>query len=252
MINWNLRFEQQAEWTRSLRDFLYPQIEVPSALRILEIGCGTGAICRDLHHRSNAKIFGGDIDLQRLIQAHDLDRNDSFFTADAVHLPFSDESFDVTLCHYFLLWVKSPACALQEMARVTRQGGFVAALAEPDYGSRIDYPEELAKLGKLQTDSLVRQGANPQMGRMLPELFSNIGFDSIQFGTSGFQNILRSLPEGWESEWQVLDHDLRNTLSDEERESIKQKDQSAWLSGSRVLWVPTFYVFGRKVCIDSM
>lgn len=247
MVDWNLRFKQQANWTRSLREFLYPQIGVPTASRILEVGCGTGVICADLHTRTHAAVFGGDIDFQRLHQANQANHMDSFFAGDAHHLPFSDAIFDVTLCHYLLLWLKSPLQALQEMTRVTRRGGYVAALAEPDYGSRIDYPENISDLGKWQTESLLRQGANPLVGRTLPALFSALGLTNIQFGASGFQKMQGKIPDGWELEWQVMTHDLQDLMTDNEISTMKQKDKAAWQSGCRVLWIPTFYIFGMKV-----
>ena len=86
---------------------------------------------------------------------------------DAHQLPLADGCFDVCLCHFLLLWVTDPIQVLQEMYRVTRSGGVVMALAEPDYGSRIDYPQELSLLGKWQMDSLEQQGADPFIGRKL-------------------------------------------------------------------------------------
>jgi SAM-dependent methyltransferase len=62
--------------------------------------------------------------------------------ADRHTLPFQPV-FDVTFCHFLLLWVSNPEKVVAEMGRVTRPGGSVR-LAEPDYGGRIDYPESLS------------------------------------------------------------------------------------------------------------
>ena len=37
--------------------------------------------------------------------------------------PFTNASFDLTFCHYLLLWLKDPLSAIKEMKRVTRPGG---------------------------------------------------------------------------------------------------------------------------------
>lgn len=247
MVDWNVRFQQQADWTRSLREFIYPQIGVQSASRLLEIGCGTGVICRELKNYCSAAVLGADINLSRISIARQNDPDGIYLGGDAFHLPFSDNSFDVTLSHYLLLWLNAPANALQEMVRVTRPGGFIAALAEPDYGARVDSPHGFANLGDQQTRSLVRQGANPLIGRELPGLFSSLELEQIQYGSSGFQTLIGELPQGWENEWQVIASDLKDVISLSDLEEIKAKDREAWLAGERVLWVPTFYIFGKKV-----
>ena len=63
------------------------------------------------------------------------------------------------------------------MVRVTHPGGFVLALAEPDYGGRIDYPTELSQIGDWQKNALKQQGANPLMGRELRSIFSHAGIN---------------------------------------------------------------------------
>jgi len=73
------------------------------------------------------------------------------------------------------------------MARITRPGGAVLALAEPDYGGRIDYPIKLAQMGKWQIESLRLQGADPLMGRKLATIFNSAGFDSVETGVLGGQ-----------------------------------------------------------------
>ena len=103
----------------------------------------------------------------------------------ACHLPFADQSFDVVLCHFLLLWLKTPVVALKEMARVCMPGGAVLALAEPDHDSRIDSPLELEKLGRLQTHGLKEQGANTRAGRQLSGWFIQAGLEVSREWHSG-------------------------------------------------------------------
>ena len=44
MMNWHLRYIQQANWTRELREYLFQRTGMATAERVLEVGCGTGAI----------------------------------------------------------------------------------------------------------------------------------------------------------------------------------------------------------------
>jgi SAM-dependent methyltransferase len=56
--------------------------------------------------------------------------------ADAEHLPFADESFDVTFCVATLHHALDLRAMVAEMGRVTRRGGVVAALNEGTRGLR--------------------------------------------------------------------------------------------------------------------
>jgi hypothetical protein len=121
----------------------------------------------------------------------------------------------------------------------------VLALAEPDYGGRIDYPPELAELGRLQVASLRQQGAEPELGRRLIGLFTNLGLESVEVGVLGAQWSGAISATEWESEWAVLRSDLGDSLPPSQLERLSQLDALAWQSGVRVLFVPTFYAWGK-------
>jgi hypothetical protein len=48
-------------------------------------------------------------------------------------------------------------------------------------------------------------------------------------------------------EWQVLEADLEDTLAPARLADLRRIDAAAWEKGDRVLFVPTFYAWGRKV-----
>lgn len=54
-------------------------------------------------------------------------RNVTGRIADAVSLPFADESFDIVAAHYMLYHVPDPRQALHEFRRVLRPGGTLVA-----------------------------------------------------------------------------------------------------------------------------
>jgi SAM-dependent methyltransferase len=245
LMDWHARFEQQARWTHDLRLYLYARASIESARRILDVGCGTGVLAAELFDLCKAKIIGVDIAQNHLGLAT---RNapDAVFTrGDAHELPFLTNVFDLAFCHFVLLWVTDPFHVVQEMARVVIPGGAVLALAEPDYGGRIDYPPGLAALGEGQLQSLRRQGADPEMGRKLAGVFHLAGLEDIETGVLGGQ--WRSAPsqDEWESEWRVLDNDLKGYPGKAiDASQLKALDWSAWQRGERVLFVPTFYALG--------
>ncbi|HZU86827.1 MAG TPA: class I SAM-dependent methyltransferase [Anaerolineaceae bacterium] len=249
--SWHERFQQQAAWTSSLRRYLLEITQAKNAALILEVGCGTGALTSDLHAQTPAQIFGVDIDLPRLEFARKADPQSQLACADGLRLPFPAASFDLTLCHYFLLWVarQGALAALAEMRRVTRPGGWVLALAEPDYGGRVDYPAELADLGKLQTQALRAQGADPEIGRRLPALLLQAGLKEVRSGVVGGEWQHPGAPAPQEDhtselESDVLAHDLRDRISPAEMARYRAIEASARQSGERLLFVPTFYAYG--------
>lgn len=248
-INWHERFLQQARWTKSLRDYLFGRALPPTAAKILEIGCGTGAILSDLKGLSSGSghtPFGIDLQPTHLELARRYAPLARLACADAHELPFPDHSFDAVFCHYLLLWLDDPGRALQEMRRVTAPGGAVLALAEPDYGGRIDYPEGLGRLGSWQSQALQDQGADPRMGRRLAGLFRQAGLVEVESGVLGAQWSQAASREDLEMEWQVLRNDLAEAVPREELEALEQLDRQAVQTGERVLFVPTFYAWGKS------
>lgn len=246
-IEWQNRFVQQAQWTQDLRAYLYPRIALERASRILDLGCGTGALTGELLAQSNARLHGLDISHKHLKLIPSEAR--LFLTqGDAHNTPYPEAYFDITLCHFTLLWVANPAQVVREMARITRPGGAVLALAEPDYGGRIDYPIELAQVGKWQTESLRAQGADPLMGRKLAAIFNGAGLDAVETGVLGGQWSGGAGLEGWQAEWAVLGSDINQTsdiLETSEVLKLKELNKIAWENGQRVLFVPTFYAMGK-------
>lgn len=245
MVDWHARYVQQAVWTSQTRHYLYGKADVAKAEQILEVGCGTGAILAELPTLTKSNIHGIDIDFPNARMAGRNADSPKITCGDGNHLPYPPHSFDVVLCHFLLLWVESPLEILKEMKRVTKTGGSVMALAEPDYSSRIDYPSALEPLGKLQAKSLEKQGADPEAGRRLRSWFVEAGLHLIESGI---------MAGGWstppnqnqrELEWAVVESDLAGELSNQEIEQLKLIDKSAWETGIRVLFVPTFYAWGR-------
>lgn len=215
------------------------------ARRVLEVGCGTGAILLDAEQAVPLGLYGVDINLPGLRQAQKHAPLAQLTTANTLRLPYASASFDITFCHFLLLWVKDPQTALAEMRRVTRPGGYVMALAEPDYGGRIDYPDALAPLGRLQARALTNQGADPLLGRKLSGLLNNAGLESVQVGLiGGFWN-QPPTPESLDLEWDVLTSDLDGTIPANLLPALREIDHKAWEQGSRILYVPTFYGWGQ-------
>jgi SAM-dependent methyltransferase len=242
LIDWHARFLQQAGWTRDLRAYLFERAGLSRARRVLEVGCGTGAVLTEIH--TPAAIHGLDIDLARLAEARLHASAARLTCGDAQALPYPSQTFDITFCHYLLLWVHDPLQTLLEMKRVTRPDGYILSLAEPDYGSRVDEPKSLVPLGGWQTESLLRQGADPYLGSKLAGLFQQAGIQIIETGTVQEPREHPRSTDEWKLEWDILEADLAGAVPAQKIRKMKLLDEQAWVRGRRVLYVPTYFAFG--------
>jgi SAM-dependent methyltransferase len=243
---WHAWFTQQASWTRATRRWLYREARLGQAENILEVGCGTGVIVGELTRVTPARLEGLDIDPMMLNFAMQQKSRVTYIQGDAHALPFPDASFDAVVCHYLLLWLADPVRGVREMARVARPDGRVLACAEPDYGGRIDHPPEMVALGQRQTEALRRQGADPEIGRRLGEIFVAAGLQAV-VGTMAGQWHAPAKPDGeFEAEWTMREHDLNGVLPSEELRRLRAIDRRALEKGRRALFVPTFHALGRR------
>jgi len=241
-MNWHARYAQQANWTRELRKYIFQKIGLKITDRVLEVGCGTGAILSEIQTQA---LHGLDIEPASLMEARVYAPTASLACADALSLPYPDHFIDVTLCHYLLLWISNPQRALEEMKRITKPGGYVLALAEPDYSARVDKPAELAVLGRWQTEALQRQGADPSLGGRLAELFYQAGIELVETGAIEGQGNDALSDNEWEMEWVVLENDLAEFVPLDEIQCLKKLEEAARVRGERVLHVPTYFAWGR-------
>jgi SAM-dependent methyltransferase len=239
---WHKRYRQQVGWSLQTRRYIFERIGLQTSARILEVGCGTGALTDSLAADGYTDLFGLDIDFQALAFQSD---SYSLVQGNAFHLPFPNGAFDLVICHFLLLWLIDPAVAIAEMKRVVKKSGGIVALGEPDYGGRVDYPDQLETLGKMQIVALIKQCADPFMGRKLLGLFHQVGLSGIQCGIIGAEWEQKVDNTKDDLEWAVLRKDLAYTISDQEFERYQAIDRRARQDGSRVRFVPLFYAFGK-------
>ena len=93
--------------------------------RILDLAAGTGASSVALA-RSGAEVTAGDFSPGMIAEGrrrHGHVPNVTFVQADAMALPFADDSFDAVTISFGLRNVNDPRLALREMLRVTAPGG---------------------------------------------------------------------------------------------------------------------------------
>jgi ubiquinone/menaquinone biosynthesis C-methylase UbiE len=121
---------QMGRWSRRLAPRLVDFAEVKGAVRVLDVGCGTGNLSFCLAENCEVlSIQGVDITPAYLDYARCRSRDArlNFVLGNACELPFRDASFDHALSMLTLQFIPRADRAVREMRRVTRPGGVVAA-----------------------------------------------------------------------------------------------------------------------------
>jgi ubiquinone/menaquinone biosynthesis C-methylase UbiE len=239
------RYRVQARWTQPIRRRLLDQIELIANLKILEVGSGTGCITHWMAKELDQVVYGIDIDGSSARFAQEIDPSNGYAQADGAALPFPQNTFQLTFCHYLLLWTPQPLHILTEMRRCTRPGGWVVAFAEPDYRGRIDFPERLVELGELQSRALSEMGVEIQRGRQLRKLMLDAGLADVHCGLIGGEWD-DQFPPDLDSEWETLRSDLAGYLTPAQLSEFEHFDRKAWVDQERILYIPTFYAIGQK------
>lgn len=92
----------------------------PKAHSILEVGCGTGHLTRWFESQG-LRAVGLDISSVMLGEAKQM-KNPAYVLADAHHLPFASQAFDLIALITTIEFLQDPLLALREAKRVARQG----------------------------------------------------------------------------------------------------------------------------------
>lgn len=89
--------------------------------RILDVGCGTGWFTRRLASLQGLQATGIDLNAEWLALARSRDVRSTYLQADALTLPFADDSFDHVLSVAALCFTADWHRAVREIVRVSRK-----------------------------------------------------------------------------------------------------------------------------------
>lgn len=183
------RLQRQADELAPESGALLDRVGVGTGDRVLDMGCGPRGILEMLSDRVTGSgwVVGIDADPTHVRMASELvaDRrlgNVEVLCADARHTGLEAGTFDVAHARLLLVTLPEPAEVVAEMVRLTRPGGWVAGL-EADAEHAICYPPHPAfdRLCEIFTLAFTRNGASPQLGRRLSELYRRAGLRHVGF-----------------------------------------------------------------------
>ncbi len=149
------------------------------ALTVLDLGCGTGVVIRQLGKmvHPESKLYGADISSKLLVEAAKFSENDEiqWDHISPGSLPYEDGMFDVVAMHTLLSHVPDPLSVLAEAQRVLKKGGklivFDADHVSTTY-NQADY-ETTRRIDGILTSAIT---IHPDICRQLPRLFKAAGY----------------------------------------------------------------------------
>ena len=181
LVEFIKKLELQALETAEERMPLYLKVGLKDAELILDVGCGSGMVTRDIAHLTKGKVIAIDGSKDMIKVAKDVlkvYKNVELRVGDAENLPFDDNMFDIVTCNLLLMWADNPQKVVNEMARVTKLGGTVLASLEPDYGGKLHWPEN-PKVDPIFAGKAIKsRGGDPHIGRKLRLIFVRAGLET--------------------------------------------------------------------------
>ena len=182
------RLRRQSDELRPQSTELLARIGLVPGQSAIDLGCGPSGILDLL----SAAVFPGghvvglDADPAHTTMArqHASERgllNVDVVTADARHTGLPQDRFDLVHGRTVLVTIPEPEEVLAEMVRLARPGAWVAS-QEPDIENAFCYPPLPAwdRLVEIFRAGFSRSGADPLIGRRLPELYRQAGLEEIE------------------------------------------------------------------------
>ncbi len=167
--------------------------------RVLDVGCGPGALAAELASRVGADAVSAVEPSESFAAAarERLPEVDVRRSA-AEELPFADGAFDAALAQLVVHFMADPVAGLREMARVTRPGGVVAACVWDHAGDRgplTAFWTAVRELDPAADDESNRAGAREGH---LAGLFAQAGLGGAQTTTLTVRVPQASFEQWWE------------------------------------------------------
>lgn len=182
---------------------LSPQLasfgEVRAGQRVLDVGCGPGALTAELVQRLGENAVAA-VDPSEAFVAAARNRFPGVAVqrASAEQIPFDDSVFDAAFAQLVVHFMADPVAGLAEMKRVTVSGGTVCACVWDHAGERTPLATFWRAARELDPGVYDESGLAGAREGHLAELFAHAGLASVQETTLTSSVRFASFDEWWE------------------------------------------------------
>jgi ubiquinone/menaquinone biosynthesis C-methylase UbiE len=167
--------------------------------RVLDVGCGPGALTKVLVERVGVEnVAAVDPSEQFVAAARERNPGVGVQYASAEDLPFEDDTFDAAVAQLVVHFMSDPVRGLEEMARVTRPGGVVAACVWDHAGGKTPLAPFWAAVHEVDPEAADESGMAGGREGHLAELFKQAGLREIEQTSLPVQVEHASFGEWWE------------------------------------------------------
>ena len=167
--------------------------------RVLDVGCGPGALTTELVRRVGADhVAAIDPSPPFVAGLHERLPDVDVVTGTAEHLPHPDREFDATVAQLVVHFMSDPAGGLREMARVTRPDGVVAACVWDHDGGRSPLSTVWDCARELDPGAIAEDGLPGARAGHLEELAAAAGWSDVVSGVLTVTVPSASFEEWWE------------------------------------------------------
>jgi SAM-dependent methyltransferase len=172
---------------------------IAAGQRVLDVGCGPGALTAELVRRVGADAVSA-VDPSEPFVAAALERNPGVDVrqGSAEQLPFPDDEFDAALAQLVVHFMADPAGGLAEMARVTRRGGVVAACVWDHAGGRGPLSGFWDAAREVDPGIHDESGLAGAREGQLAELFEQAGLGDVEASALEVEVVHATFDEWWE------------------------------------------------------
>lgn len=173
----------------ALRRAFLQSVPFPAKGRVLEIGCGTGAVCRDIATQFGAaEVVGVDPSAAFLLHARELAADIprlSFIEADGRDVPLQDATFDVVIFYTTLCHVPGPDRALAQAIRLLKPGGCIGVF-DGDYATTSVATGAIDPLQACADSAMSALVNDPWLARRLTSMVREAGFVKSRAMSHGY------------------------------------------------------------------